>query len=250
MPTRAEALADEAFTLCLSAGFFGFFAHTGVLAELEARALRPQRVVGVSAGSLAGGLWSMGLSAEALGDRLARLERDEFWDPGFPLGLPVGGLLRGQKFARILDELLEPLGRHRLERARVPMTVVVWELRGRKILRLDRGPVSPAIRASCAVPGLFRPVRVAGRLCWDGGVADRIGASALRPKERALTVELPHHSPWPEFGRAPQPDDAAMRFVPQGLPRVHPFALERGADAKARARAQFAAWLDGDAPAA
>lgn len=243
MPSRAEALSQQPFTLCLSAGFFGFFAHTGVLAALEAANLRPQRVVGVSAGSLAGGLWALGMPAAALRERLHAVDRREFWDPG----LPLGGLLRGRKFERVLDEIIEPLGRTRLEQAPIPATVVVWELRRRRLLRLDRGPASAAIRASCALPGLFRPVRVGGRLCLDGGVGDRLGATALRKQERAVVVDLPHQTPWPEFGKEPQPPSSAFRFVPRGLPRVHPFALERGADATERAQKQFRAWLEAPA---
>src|SRR5690606_33221631 len=50
--THSDWLAREPFTLALSAGFFGFFAHTGVLLALEHAGLRPRRIVGVSAGAL------------------------------------------------------------------------------------------------------------------------------------------------------------------------------------------------------
>ena len=64
--SRADALRDQPFTLVLSAGFFGFFAHTGVLASLEEVGLVPERIVGARAGALAGGLWAAGLSAAEL----------------------------------------------------------------------------------------------------------------------------------------------------------------------------------------
>src|SRR5690606_10394272 len=83
--TRAQWLADEPFTLALGAGFFGFFAQTGLLAALEDEGLRPARVVGVSAGALAGGLWASGLSAADLEAELCSLRREDFWDPGLPL---------------------------------------------------------------------------------------------------------------------------------------------------------------------
>jgi len=55
--THHEWLAAAPYTLALGAGFFGFFAHTGVLRALEESGVsRPRRVVGVSAGALAGGL--------------------------------------------------------------------------------------------------------------------------------------------------------------------------------------------------
>ena len=51
---RRDDLARDPFTLVLGAGFFGFFAHTGILPALEEAELIPRRVVGVSAGALAG----------------------------------------------------------------------------------------------------------------------------------------------------------------------------------------------------
>ncbi|MCA9636687.1 MAG: patatin-like phospholipase family protein, partial [Myxococcales bacterium] len=102
MITHREWLGERPFTLVLSAGFFGFFAHTGVLTALEAAGLRPRRVVGISAGALAGGLWSAGLDVSEITDELVGLRRGDFWDPG----LPLGGLLRGDKFAAKLASLI------------------------------------------------------------------------------------------------------------------------------------------------
>src|SRR5690606_38887683 len=104
--TNAAWLAAAPFTLALSAGFFGFFAHTGVLQALEEAGLSPRRIVGVSAGALAGGLWASGLSAAELAEELLRLRRDDFWDPG----LPLGGFLKGGKFAAKLRSLLDARG--------------------------------------------------------------------------------------------------------------------------------------------
>ena len=70
MNTRAEWLAEAPFTLVLSGGFFGFFSHTGLLSALESAGLRPHRIVGCSAGALAGGAWASGVSAGALEDEL------------------------------------------------------------------------------------------------------------------------------------------------------------------------------------
>ena len=76
LPTRAELLREEPFTLALSAGFFGFFAHTGFLSALETRGIQPHRVIGASAGALAGGLWSAGMSADVLKKELLDLKRE------------------------------------------------------------------------------------------------------------------------------------------------------------------------------
>src|SRR5437762_11950148 len=98
-PTLAERLRAEPFELILSSGFFGFFAHAGVVAALEEVGLTPALVGGSSAGALVAGLWGAGVPAAAIRDRLFALKRADFWDPDPLLG--VGGkrgfgLLRGE----------------------------------------------------------------------------------------------------------------------------------------------------------
>src|SRR5688572_12161512 len=85
----------------MSAGFFGFFAHTGMLAALEAAGLRPKRVTGASAGALVGGLWAAGLDTRSISEELLRLRREDFWDPA-----PGLGLLKGELFRARLESLL------------------------------------------------------------------------------------------------------------------------------------------------
>lgn len=51
---------------------------------------------------------------------------------------------------------------------------------GRSSMLLTEGPLPEAIAASCAVPGLFVPVRIDGQWYRDGGVVDRIGLESWR----------------------------------------------------------------------
>lgn len=243
--TREQRLREAPFSLCLSAGFFGFFAHTGILSELEARELWPERITGASAGALAGGLWGMGVPLDEMRERLLSVRREDFWDPG----LPVLGLLRGHAFEGILDDILSGLGRKQLEQAQIPMTAVVWDMLSRRSRHVSQGSAARAIRASCALPVMFRPVRVDGRWSLDGGASDREATSPLRVDDRALICSLPHSTPWPEFGLTSKRTDGPrrLRFEPQALPKVSPFALERGELAMHSARRQFADWLDGPA---
>ncbi len=242
--TRAQWLAEAPFNLALSAGFFGFFSHTGLLQALEARALLPRRVVGVSAGALAGGLWASGVSATALGDELHALRRDDFWDPG----LPLGGLLRGRKFAAKLHELLGGPGVHTFEECRVPFSAVVHDVIARRALVMNRGPLTVAIVASCTVPLMFRPVLNEGRILVDGGVSDRSGLTALPPSERVLIHYLPsRRRVGPDAGRdAPQtvPGCPSLVLVTPDLPKVTPFRLERGSVALLHTREHAERWLD------
>src|SRR5262245_35021183 len=86
-PSLREWLREEPFTLVMSSGFFGFYAHTGVVRVLEEEGLLPARAAGASAGALVTAAWSAGVAAELLRDRLGTLERRDYWDPGPGLGL-------------------------------------------------------------------------------------------------------------------------------------------------------------------
>ena len=231
-------LRERPFTLVLSGGFFGFYAHTGVLLALEEAGVRPERVVGCSAGALAGGLWASGVRAQTLEAELVRLRREDFWDPG----LPWGGLLKGGKFAQVLTRVLSPTGVSRIEQCPVPFTAITHELWGFKTRALRQGSLEAAIRASCCVPLLFRPVRFEGRLLVDGGVSDRSGLSAVGAEERVLYHHLLDLGNT-EAEDVPPSEGTRRTLVIPHLPAVNPFQLDLGRDALEHAKGEALRWL-------
>lgn len=238
-PTLREWLAEAPFALGMSSGFFAFFAHAGVLEVLEEHGLVPVRVAGSSAGALVLGLWAGGMEAAQIGEELSRLRRADFWDPA-----PGPGLLRGRRFRERVGSLLR-VGR--FEEARVPVAVSSYDLLARRTRVLDRGPLARGICASCAVPFLFQPVWIDGRPHLDGGVADRPGLAGIPTGTRLLFHHIASRSPWRRRGGAAMriPERSKMTtLVIEGLPRVHPFALERGVRARALARRAAEAALD------
>jgi len=230
MKTLADWLREEPFELILSSGFFGFFAHTGVVSALEERGLVPSLAGGSSAGALVAGLWGAGVPAARIRERLFALRREDFWDPD-PLALVRGGLLRGARFQALLDETLAEIGVRTLEGGRIPVRVVAYDLAARRPVALERGELAVAIRASCTVPGMFQPTRIAARRYIDGGVADRAGIGAATPGARVLYHHLPTHSPWRRF--TPRQNQIPARpslhvLTEPTLPRLSPFHLHRG----------------------
>jgi len=228
--TLRDWLAEAPFTLALSSGFFGFFAHAGVVSVLEEEGLLPARVCGSSAGALVGGLWGAGVPAARIREELLALRRAHFWDPW-----PGRGLLRGRKFRARVEALL-PV--QTFAECRWPVAVSAYELATKRTVVLREGALAPAIHASCAVPILFQPVRIDGRLYSDGGVLDRHGLAGIAPGERVLYHHLTSRSPWRRKGdpALKVPLREGLRAVAiDGLPRSGPFRLHRGPEAMARA---------------
>ncbi len=242
-PTLAAWLALAPFGLTLSSGFFGFFAHAGVVHALAERHLRPTRISGSSAGALIGASWAAGLSPSAISDRLLDIQKRDFWDP-----FPGPGLIRGKRFERLLNDWL-PV--KTFGECRVPLAVSVYDVLGRRTRVLDSGALAPAIRASCAVPLMFHPVWMRGRPYLDGGVLDRPGLAGM-PCDRVLYHHLSSRSPW-------RAADGAQTLIPKRpglialifdeLPRAGPDALDQGVEAYHVALNLMRDALDRPAPA-
>ena len=220
-PTLRELLSEAPFGLAMSSGFFGFFAHTGMLTALLDAGLTPVRVTGSSAGALVGGLWSAGLDPAQARAALEGLTRGAFWDPA-----PGLGLLRGQRFRTLLESLLPARG---FAQTRVPFAASVYDPLARRTVVLTEGDLAPAIHASCAVPLMFHPVRIGARLYVDGGVADRPGLAGMQPGTRVLYHHLASRSPWRNAASMKIPRRADLvALAIHALPRPHPFDLAVG----------------------
>ena len=232
-PTLAEWLREGPFSLALSAGFFGFFAHAGFLTALEDAGLLPDpqrgRMTGASAGALVSGAWASGVDAKKLADVLLALERKDFWDPR-----PGVGLLRGALFRARLESILPA---RTFAECRVPLAVSVYDVLHRRVRALDRGSVAQAIHASCAVPLMFHPVWIEGRPYVDGGVTDRAGLAGMPRGDRVLFHFLASRLSWRKAARSTNPwlsipPRANMTtVVVNDIPRVGPFRLGAGARA-------------------
>ncbi|MGO9832249.1 MAG: patatin-like phospholipase family protein [Myxococcaceae bacterium] len=183
-PTLAEALAGRRVGLVLSAGYFGFFGHTGFLAGLLASGLRPAAYAGTSAGGLVSAFAAAGLSPTGLEALVLGLRREGFWDVDVLGGLANAarggtggmGLLAGRRFRRLLESAL-PV--RRFEECPTPLLLVAADVQHACSVALTQGELAPAIQATCAYPGLFRPVALGGGLLWDGGLVDKAPALAL-----------------------------------------------------------------------
>lgn len=208
----------------MSSGFFGFFAHAGMLSALVESGLRPARVVGSSAGALIGGCHAAGLSTEEIREMLFGLSRSDFWDPR-----PGLGLLAGRRMDALLRRLL-PV--HTFEELSTPFACSVWRVRTRQTEILDGGDLPRALRASAALPGLFQPVKVMGNHYLDGGIADRPAFAPLDDGERTLYHHLASRSPWRRGAgsllKAPSRPGTITLDLGE-LPRLGPFRLEEGA---------------------
>lgn len=171
--------------LVLGGGGCRGYGHIGVLRVLEGHGLRPDLVVGSSAGSLVGALHAAGLPAAAIERLGARLSPNTLRDWVFP----NLGVFSGAGIARFVRT---QVGGRTIETLPVRFAAVATDLRTGERVILDRGDVGEAVQASSSAPGLLEPVRREGRLLVDGNIASPVPVEAARQlgAKRVLAVDV------------------------------------------------------------
>ena len=161
--------------LALGGGAARGFAHVGVIAVLEEAGLRPQLVVGTSAGSLVAALYASGKSSAQLQQTALNMQEVAITDWMLPL---VGrGIFRGEALARHVNDLVA--GRL-IENMVIPLGIVATDLGNGQPVLFQRGDTGTAVRASSAVPAVFVPVKINNRDYVDGGLVSPVPVSFAR----------------------------------------------------------------------
>ncbi len=176
--------------LVLSGGAARGFAHIGVLEVLEAAGIRPDLVVGSSAGSVVGALYASGLSARQVNSVLGEMTPATFRDVVLPnLGFFPGemGVVKGETFRRFIRDRL---AHERIEDFPTRFAAVVTDLGTGATVSFNAGDASLAIRASSSVPGIMTPVYLRGRFYGDGQIASPVPVTAARNLGATIVIAV------------------------------------------------------------
>jgi NTE family protein len=178
--------------------------QVGVLDALTAAELRPDRLIGVSAGAMNAALFAWSCDADGIRhmERIwATVKRRDLLrvHPG-RLALALAG-----KRSSFLDNrhgtafLRKHLGYRRIEHAPIPLTIIATDLATGRPVSLDSGDAVWAIVASSAFPGVFPPVEIDGRTLIDGGVVADVPLDAAIDLgvASAVVVTVPPLAPTP-----------------------------------------------------
>lgn len=190
-PSSAPSAEPSLLGLTLGGGGAFGAAHVGVLRSLLERGIQPDVVTGTSSGALVGAAHAAGMALEsiedlALGFRWRRIAR---WTLS-----PRWGLLDSRPITAGITRLFgeDP----QIERLPRRFAAVATDLRTRRAVTISRGPLSAALRATIAVPGLLPPVRVDGRLLADGGMVDNVPYRAARSLGASRLIVVRLHAKW------------------------------------------------------
>ncbi|MDR5700839.1 patatin-like phospholipase family protein [Agromyces aerolatus] len=182
---------DPELGLVLSGGGAFGAAHIGVLQVLAARGIRPAIAVGASSGALVAAAYASGaepdvITRAASAFRWARIARMSL--------APRWGLLDTRIVSDTVREVLgeDPL----IEDLPRRFAAYTTDLRTRTGVTIDRGPLSMALRATIAIPGLLPPVRHGNLLLADGGLTDNVPVVSARTLGASRLIVVRLHAKW------------------------------------------------------
>lgn len=159
--------------IVLGAGASKGFAHIGVLKVLESNKVPLHMIIGTSAGSFVGSLYAYGYNAFELQRLSFALEKDDIVD----LTIPDNGFIKGERLEGYINQIL---GNTPMEKLRIPFYAVATDIQSGREVVFGSGNTGTAVRASCSIPGIFRPVNISGRMYVDGGVVSPVAVEAAR----------------------------------------------------------------------
>jgi NTE family protein len=173
-PAQADVPRKPTVALALGAGGAKGLAHIGAIEEIEAQGYQIVSIAGTSMGALIGGVYAMG-KLDVYRDwaiTLARFDVFKLLDWTFS----GGGLIKGE---RIIGTLRELIGDICIEELPLAFTAVATDLDREREVWLTRGSLFDAIRASIAIPTVFRPHTISGRRLVDGALLNPVPVTPL-----------------------------------------------------------------------
>ena len=214
MDSEMEFNKEIRVGLALSGGGARGFAHIGVIKALERAGIPIDCLTGSSMGGVIAAAYACGLSPEELEEEAGSISRiRQFLRLADP-GIPNAGLLRGQRLQAYFENRLGKRTFADLDR---PLALVAVDLNSRQEIVMREGPISVALRATTALPGLFMPLEMDGMRLVDGGVLNNLPVDVARMMGAKVVIGV-DVEPDPED--IPGSWETRSRWMPSGLART------------------------------
>ena len=157
------------FALVLGGGAARGFAHIGVIQVLEESGIKPNMVVGTSAGSVVAAIYASGKSGAQLQRVADSIDQSAITD--WNISILKRGMMRGEALERFIRQ---QTGIKNIEQLPIPLGVVATDLQSGEGILFQKGDIGTAVHASSAVPSVFEPVKIAGKEYVDGGLVSPV----------------------------------------------------------------------------
>ncbi|APH05365.1 patatin-like phospholipase family protein [Bacillus weihaiensis] len=173
--------------LALGSGGARGFAHLGVIKVLRDAQIPIDLIAGSSMGALVGSFYASGISIDRLYQFALAFKRKYYLD----FTVPKMGFISGNRVKELIRLFTHQKHFSELD---IPVSVIATDLYNGKKVVFTEGLVADAVRASIAIPGIFVPEKIDGRLLVDGGVVDRVPVSVVKDMgaDIVIAVDVSH----------------------------------------------------------
>lgn len=185
VPQMPPAKKPYKFALVLGGGGSRGLAHVGVLEVLEQAGIKPDLIVGCSAGAIVGSLYASRPDTKWIKSILLAKNASHFL--GFDFSEFPVALLSNRGLEKFLTQHLDNL---RFQDLKIPLIAVATNLQTGRLTPFFTGPVVKPILASGAVPGAFNPVSLYNTYYVDGAVADPVPVDIAREQKADFVVAV------------------------------------------------------------
>ena len=182
-------------------------AEVGVLKVIERAGIPIDYIAGTSIGAVVGGLYAAGYTATELDSMFCQQEwltlltdrrndiAGELYEVrdgvtyifGFPImgDLKAGdiggfGIMRGEQVEQLIDSMAIRKGCRNVDELKIPFRCVAADIRSATEVIITNGQLSKAVRASMAIPGIFKPMRRDGKILVDGGMLNNLPVDVVK----------------------------------------------------------------------
>lgn len=199
--------------LVLGGGAARGWAHLGVIEELEGMGITPDVITGCSIGTIVGAFYAAGKLGDLrdFADNLSMLDMVEFFDLTWKSGGVIGG-------GKVIDWFQSHLEVPNIEDLHTPFGAVAADIRTGREVWLREGPLSDAMRASIAIPGLLTPWPIGGRWLSDGGLVNPLPISLARAMEADVVIAVDLNAGVFRFGSGQAWDLVPTDGDPEDMP--------------------------------
>ena len=171
--------------LALGGGAARGFAQIGVIQVLEENGIKPDLVVGTSAGSLVAAFYASGKTGAQLQWLADTMDESQLTDWTIPF--MSRGMLRGEALGRYVNSQLNGA---KIEDLKMPLGIVATDLQTGDGILFRRGDIATAVRASSAVPSVFEPVRIGNKDYVDGGLVSPVPVRSARQMGADIVIAV------------------------------------------------------------
>jgi NTE family protein len=172
-PKDLSMVKPAKVAVVLGAGASKGFAHIGVLKVLESHKIPIHMVVGTSVGSLVGSLYAYGYNPYELQTIAFGLQKDDVVD----YIIPDNGFVKGEKLENFINNKVKYTP---IDKFKIPFYAVATNIQTGEEMVFGRGNTGKAVRASCSIPGIFKPDLIGDKMYVDGGVVSPLAIDVAR----------------------------------------------------------------------